>query len=87
VPLFYYILHIPLIHLAAIAVSVIRTGAVTPWLFGNHPMEPPEQPPDYMWSLPLLYLVTAVCVVVLYAACRWYVERKKVSQSVLVRLV
>jgi hypothetical protein len=40
-----------------------------------------------MWSLTLLYLVTAVCVVALYGACRWYVERKKASQSVLVRLV
>jgi uncharacterized membrane protein len=87
VPLFYYILHIPLIHLAAIAVSLIRTGTVTPWLFGNHPMEPPEQPPGYMWSLTLLYLVTAMCVVALYAACRWYVERKRVSRSLLVRLV
>ena len=87
VPLFYYILHIPLIHLAAIAVSVIRTGTVTPWLFGNHPLEPPEQPPGYMWSLTLLYLVTAVCVVALYAACRWYLERKKASRSLLVRLV
>jgi uncharacterized membrane protein len=87
VPLFYYLLHIPLIHLAAIAVSLIRTGMVTPWLFGNHPMEPPEQPPGYMWSLTLLYLVTAMCVVALYAACRWYVERKRVSRSLLVRLV
>ena len=87
VPLFYYILHIPLIHLAAIALSVIRTGTVTPWLFGNHPLEPPEQPPGYMWSLTLLYLVTAVCVVALYAACRWYLERKKASRSLLVRLV
>ena len=87
VPLFYYILHIPLIHLAAIAVSLIRTGTVTPWLFGNHPLEPPEQPPGYMWSLTLLYLVTAVCIVALYAACRWYVERKKASRRLLVRLV
>ena len=70
-PLFYYVLHIPLIHVAAIVVSLIRTGAVTPWLFGNHPMEPPEQPPGYRWSLTLLYLVTAICVVVLYVACRW----------------
>lgn len=87
VPLFYYILHIPLIHVAAIIISLVRTGAVTPWLFGNHPLEPPEPPPGYRWSLTLLYLVTAVCVVVLYAACRWYVERKKASRSVLVRLV
>jgi len=77
VPLFYYVLHIPLIHVAAIVVSLIRTGAITPWLFGNHPMEPPDQPDGYMWSLPLLYLVTAVCVLLLYVACRWYDGRQK----------
>jgi len=75
VPLFYYVLHIPLIHVAAIIVSLIRTGSITPWLFGNHPMEPPDQPPGYRWSLWLLYLVTAMCVIALYGACRWWVER------------
>ena len=83
VPLFYYVLHIPLIHLAAIAISLIRTGAVTPWLFGNHPLEPPEPPDGYRWSLTLLYLVTAICVGVLYVACRWYAEWRRASTSVL----
>ena len=69
-------LHIPLIHVVAIAVSILRTGAVTPWLFGNHPLEPPEPPDGYRWSLTLLYLVTAICVGVLYVACRWYAERQ-----------
>ena len=77
VPMFYYVLHIPLIHVAAIIVSLIRTGAITPWLFGNHPLEPPDQPPGYRWSLSLLYLVTAVCVIALYAACRWWAERRR----------
>ena len=72
VPMFYYLLHIPLIHALAVVVSLIRTGSVTPWLFGNHPMQPPEQPPGYMWSLGLLYLVFIVAVVMLYFACRWY---------------
>lgn len=81
VPLFYYVLHIPLIHLAAIAVSLIRTGTVTPWLFGNHPLEPPEPPDGYRWSLTLLYLVTAVCVGVLFVACRWYARRKAIVDS------
>ena len=72
VPLFYYVLHIPLIHLAAIVISLMRTGAVTPWLFGNHPLEPPEPPDGYRWSLTLLYLVTAICVGLLFVACRWY---------------
>jgi hypothetical protein len=87
VPLFYYVLHIPLIHLAAIAISLIRTGAVTPWLFGNHPLEPPEPPDGYRWSLTLLYLVTAICVGLLYVACRWYADRRKATASVLARLI
>ena len=87
VPLFYYVLHIPLIHVAAIAISLMRTGAVTPWLFGNHPMEPPEPPDGYRWSLTLLYLVTAICVGGLYVACRWYADRRKASTSVLARFI
>ena len=81
VPLFYYVLHIPLIHLVAIAISLIRTGAVTPWLFGNHPLEPPDPPDGYRWSLTLLYLVTAVCVGLLYIACRWWARRAVVGSG------
>jgi hypothetical protein len=76
VPMFYYLLHIPLIHALALIVSLIRQGSITPWLFGNHPMRPPPQPPGYMWSLGLLYLVFAVAVVILYFPCRWYAGEK-----------
>ncbi len=76
VPLFYYILHIPLIHLAAVAVSLIRTGSITPWMFANHPMNPGPAPEGYVWSLPLLYLVWAIVVVILYFPCRWYAALK-----------
>ncbi len=76
VPLFYYLLHIPLIHLAAIGVSLVREGRANPWLFANHPMMSPEPPPGYMWSLPLLYTVFALVVVALYFPCRWYAEVK-----------
>jgi uncharacterized membrane protein len=79
VPMFYYLLHIPLIHLLACVVSLIRTGSVSPWLFGNHPMWPPEAPEGYRWSLALLYLVTAVAVGLLYFACRWYARVKATS--------
>jgi uncharacterized membrane protein len=72
VPMFYYLLHIPLIHAAACIVSLVREGRVDAWLFGNHPMAPPPVPPGYMWSLPLLYLVYALCVAALYIPCRWY---------------
>jgi uncharacterized membrane protein len=76
VPLFYYLLHIPLIHLLACVVSLLRTGAVNPWLFANHPMMNPPPPPGYTWSLPLLYLVTAVAIVLLYFPCRWFARLK-----------
>ena len=72
VPMFYYLLHIPTIHLAAMVVSVVRTGSVTPALIGNFPLDPPKMPEGYRWSLPLLYLVWALCIALLYVACRWY---------------
>ncbi|MDQ4079451.1 MAG: hypothetical protein M3125_01725, partial [Gemmatimonadota bacterium] len=74
VPMFYYLLHIPIIHLAACLVSLAREGQVNPWLFGNHPLAPPPVPDGYMWSLGLLYAVFAICVVALYFPCRWYAK-------------
>jgi uncharacterized membrane protein len=79
VPMFYYLLHIPLIHALACVVSLVRTGSVSPWLFGNHPLWPPDQPEGYRWSLALMYLVTIVAVVLLYFACRWYARVKATS--------
>jgi uncharacterized membrane protein len=72
VPFFFYVLHIPLIHVLAIVVSLVRTGSVSPWLFANHPMGAPPAPEGYMWSLALLYLVWAIAVVLLYLPCRWF---------------
>jgi uncharacterized membrane protein len=72
VPFFYYMLHIPLIHALALVVSKIRLGFVSPWLFTNHPMGNPEPPEGYVWSLPLLYLVWGIAIVLLYFACRWF---------------
>jgi uncharacterized membrane protein len=83
VPFFYYLLHIPTIHLAAVVVSFIREGSANPWLFTNHPMANPPPPSGYTWSLPLLYLVWAIVIGVLYVACRWYARVKSESRSVL----
>ena len=76
VPLFYYLLHIPVIHLAAVLVSLVREGHADPWLFTNHPMMNPPPPPGYMWSLPLLYAVFTVVVLALYLPSRWYATIK-----------
>jgi len=76
VPFFFYLLHIPLIHALALAVSAIREGAVNPWLFANHPMGNPAPPEGYTWSLGQLYLVCAISIVLLYFVCRWFAEVK-----------
>jgi len=81
VPFFYYLLHIPVIHVAACVVSLIREGSVNPWLFGNHPMAPPPVPEGYMWSLGLLYLVFAICVIALYVPCRWFARVRAARRS------
>jgi hypothetical protein len=81
VPLFFYVLHIPLIHALALAVSWLRSGSVSPWLFANHPMGNPESPPGYTWSLPLLYMVWAIAVLLLWLPCRWFAEVRSRSKS------
>ncbi len=81
VPFFYYVLHIPLIHLAAVVASVVMFGHISPWLFTNHPMLNPPAPDGYMWSLPTLYLVWALALIPLYVACRWYAALKAKSKN------
>ena len=62
--------------LLAIVVSVVTLGAVSPWLFANHPMGNPPAPDGYTWSLGLLYLVWVAAVVLLYVPCRWFADLK-----------
>jgi uncharacterized membrane protein len=76
VPFFFYLLHIPLAHALALVVSKVRLGAVDPWLFTNHPMANPPAPQGYRWSLPLLYAIWAIALVILYFACRWFARLK-----------
>ena len=76
VPFFFYVLHIPLIHALALAVSKLRLGEVSWWLFTNHPMGNPPPPDGYTWSLPLLYLVWLIAIVILYFPCRWFADLK-----------
>ena len=79
VPMFFYLLHIPLIHLLALAVAAIRTPQSIGWLFSNHPAMPPPAPEGYRWPLPLLYAITAVAVALLYPLCRAY-DRGKAAR-------
>jgi uncharacterized membrane protein len=87
VPMFYYLLHIPVIHFAAVIVSLIREGKVDSWLFANHPMMNPPPPDGYMWSLALLYAVFIIVIAVLYWPSRWYARRKATNPAAWMRYI
>ena len=83
VPLFYYLLHLPLIHTLALAVNLIRFGRAD-WLYGHQPgpNEPAlVSPPDRGFDLPVVFLVWITVVVLLYPACRWFAEVKRRRQE------
>ena len=74
VPMFYYLLHIPLIHATALVVWFLRDGSAGSARFNAAPYV--SIPPTERWSLGLLYLVFAIVVAILYVPCRWYAQRK-----------
>ncbi len=78
VPMFYYLLHIPLIHLLAVAVCYARYGQVH-WMFESPtPRQfPITPPPGWGYSLPIVYLIWACVVLTLYPLCRWFAGLKQ----------
>jgi uncharacterized membrane protein len=79
VPLLYFVLHIPLAHLIAVAPNAMRYGNA-PFLW----MPPPTLgssrqlfPPDFGWDLWVAYAVTALVVLILYPVCVWFSRLKE----------
>lgn len=72
VPLFFYLLHIPLIHLSALLVNMINYGKSLSGFYDTAPYC--YLPDEYKWSLPLVYLVFIVNIALLFLACRWYLK-------------
>jgi uncharacterized membrane protein len=78
VPLFYYVLHFALLHLLAVIVCYARYGSAH-WMFespdvGRYPFTPP---PGWGSSLPVVYLLWAIVVMVMYPPCRWLAAIKQ----------
>ncbi len=78
VPLFYFVLHFPLIHLLAVITCLVRYGTAH-WMFespdlGSYPYTPP---PGWGYSLPVVYLVWAFVVAAMYLPCRWFAALKQ----------
>jgi uncharacterized membrane protein len=79
VPLFYYLLHIPLIHLLAVALAYSRYGRAD-FLFRNPPAlhgPPFPLPEGYGYSLPFVYLAWVAAVAILLRPCQLFGELKR----------
>lgn len=77
VPLFYYLLHIPLVHGMAVLYELIRAGHAG-WLLGDRwGVGAPPAPPDAGVGLLGVYLAWLLAVVLLYPACRWFADLKR----------
>lgn len=79
VPLFFWLLHVPLIHLVAVGFSLARYGRVIPWLVENPPTPLPE---GYGYGLGVVYLVSLGVVAVLYPLCVWFAAVKRRRKEV-----
>ena len=77
VPMFYFLVHMTLIHVIAVAVCYARYGAVH-WMFESPSLDryPFTPPPGWGFSLPTVYFVWATVVLALYPLSRWYAALK-----------
>jgi uncharacterized membrane protein len=64
VPFFYYVVHIYLIHALAVATGLAMTGTL-------------RSTPEIRLSLPGVYFVWLLVLIVLYPICRWFAELKE----------
>jgi uncharacterized membrane protein len=81
VPMFYFLLHIPLIHLMAVVVCYARYGQ-THWMFESPSIGqfPVTFPPGWGFSLPIVYLLWICVVCFLYPLCHRFATVKERSR-------
>jgi len=78
VPMFYFLLHLPLIHLLAVVASLVRyhdaSGMFQSPDLAHYPFTPP---PGWGFSLPIVYGIWVGVVLALYPVCRWFAGVKQ----------
>ena len=82
VPLFYYLLHVPLIHGGVVLLDHLRFGWSPqsfdgPWAVSAQAVKAGMIPEEYGVSLWVVYLIWIAVVLVLYPACRWWAGVKQ----------
>ena len=79
VPLFFYLVHLPLIHLIAVGIASARSEPVR-WLFDNPRFRFPDRPIGSGFDLPVVYLIWLIVVLILFPICLWYSRIKQQKQ-------
>jgi uncharacterized membrane protein len=72
VPLFYYILHVYLVHGIEIAIVLLKGLPVKQYFVASITALGPNG-----FSLPVVYLIWLAVIVILYFPCRWYIKFKQ----------
>jgi len=83
VPLFYYLLHLPLIHGLAILLGWARFGRLD-FLLDTPPSLGESSggfPPDYGYNLAIVYVLWLAIIIALYPACHWFAVLKQRNRS------
>jgi uncharacterized membrane protein len=83
VPMFYYLLHILVIHISALLVNMFLFHQTNAAFYSTAPFTRID--PQYKWSLLVLYFVFLVDVIILYFACKWYVKIKSGNKYTLLK--
>ena len=78
VPIFFYLLPLPLMHLMAIAVGLVQYGDAH-WFFSRPTPDtfPTLKPPGWGFGLPGVYLAWFLLLLMLYPLCRWFAGLKQ----------
>jgi len=79
VPFFFFAVHLALIHVLAILLGLIRYGKTSFLLLPAPSMGSMRNlfPPDYGYSLWVVYAVWIAVIVMLYPLCRWFAGLKQ----------
>jgi uncharacterized membrane protein len=75
VPMFFYVLHIFLVHVMCIAVAIVTHQPYGWLLHGGFMSNSPTS--GYGHGLPFIYLMWALAILLLYAPCRWFAGVKQ----------
>jgi len=74
VPLFYYLVHLLVIHLSAFIVNLILYGSIHNEWYATSPLVLISK--EVRWGLSILYLVWIIDIIPLYFICKWYAQYK-----------